>query len=195
MILVNLPIQGRNPNALRTLRQMQTGGLGWSYLNWVVRRLHSGTLPDVDVQADDRISTNFAQLAIGWELASMFSADMTGQSLPAPDWSLARESIVDASRHDPVAEAVRWAKHQEFYGGARVAWIEHSGGRNGCLFIRVENLVREVNRAGQHILPGGYKAIENDLRARFNAVVETHEAYGKVIVIPPDQAARLLGGA
>lgn len=177
MILVSLPVDGKNPAALTRIKGWGEHSFAHAYLTWLHVGLQDGSLPIIqnfeagpeDLPARQRL--NLGALALGWALLKQFCFQFGGIELGDPDFSLVEEEGREASLHNPILDAIMWALDEE---GGEVA--VHCDGE--MLYVRPENLIAMAEKVG-FTLPGGPKAITSYLRTNYGAEPGTYTIYGR----------------
>lgn len=171
MVLISLPMQGKNPDALREVRAMGQSGFAHAYLTWIQKGLDDGSLPDIvnrSLGPDDlppRQRINMGVLTLGWELLSTFMED-SGSSLSSPNFDLVIREALEAQKRHPIEDALRWATGEP-EAGHFVFYHEIDGERTLC--VRVENLVNFINKSHAFTLPGGITAVKRHLTDKYGA--------------------------
>jgi hypothetical protein len=179
VILVNLPARGQNPGGLRALRDVECSGLGHAYVSWLVSNFNRGTIPEFRVDTTlGRVHANMATLQAGWGLMRQFHLEHSGRDLGDADFSWVKQSIAEASSHDPITDALRWAAFAHFYG-QQVVWFEGDD-----VMVKVADFVREVQRSGQFVLPGNRTAVGKYLDEHWSAETYVHPQHGQVKRLP-----------
>jgi hypothetical protein len=166
MILVHLPKEGRNTEAMPQVIEAATTGFPAQYLDWV-RRLDPPTIvPEGPETLPLRSRYNLGVLRAGWNLLHAFLAEHgLDDLLPAePDWSLVTSEAAEAASSNPILEAVQWALEDVRLREEHVVF-EH----DGRIHVRVVPFVAAVARAGVLTLPGGHRAIAKYLQSQLGA--------------------------
>lgn len=169
MILVDLPLQGRDGSSLDTIRAWGPHGLAHGYLVWVHHMIHEGLL-NLDVSPvgppewPTRQRYNYGVLDLGWRLLDQFVQAYDGEPLGPPNWAMVHADADESTRHNPIKDAMLWALG-ELEGEAFIRVDEETE----WLHIRVESFVAYVNRKGTFTLPGGPQAIRRYLQAHYGA--------------------------
>jgi len=191
MILVKLDKKDRNQQAFRELKTLETTGMGYTYLRWLVDAFNDGLLPSLAVRLEQgRVNVNRQILGIGWELARTFYAAVTGDDLGEPDFSKYQQDLDTELATDPFINAMVWARYEPpGFGQAPMVWFD---GQDVC--VRVEELVSSVKRKGVFVLPGGLRAFENYLEVEWNGRPDLHPTAGRVFKLV-GQVGRLNGAA
>lgn len=189
MILVKLDKRDRDQNAFRALKTLETTGMGYTYLKWLVDAFNDGQLPSLAVQQEHgRVNVNRQILGVGWELLRQFYGAATGEDLGAPDFSKFQQDLDTELSTDPFVNAMVWARYEPpAFGQAPMVWFDSDD-----VLVRVEELVSSVKRKGVFVLPGGLRAFENYLEVEWSGRVDMHPTAGRVIRLA-GEAARLHG--
>lgn len=167
MVLVNLPIEGRNADVLDEITAWGDTGLPFAYLSWLQYMLAGDRLdltvrPIADQSLPLRQRTNFAMLALGWSLLDEFVITYGAPSLGDPDFSAINTAASEAAGHNPIQDAVLWCLDES--DAATFVFR-----RDGMVHIRVENFVRYVRQKSDFLLPGGTEAVRRYLRDNYSA--------------------------
>lgn len=181
MVLVNMPMDGRDPRALARLGdEEQVVGLGRAYLEWLVDRHASGTLPQPP-HVLDRMQQARAVVAWGWELFSEFTRETCGYGLGPLDLSRVERSHAEAIETPAIVEVVSHFLNVNCSRGFPLVWRD---GPDLC--VRVVDVVKAAQRETDLSLPGGSRAVRNWLIDRYGGADERN-AWGRFV--------RLRGGA
>lgn len=178
MVLLTLPLEGRDPEALTRVKAWEGSGLAHAYLAWLHRGLVDGTLPAI-VNASSgpedlgfRPRLNIGVLELGWALLNAFvRAHNPGLDLGEPDLSLVIEQARRAAESSPIRDALMWALDED---DATV----FCGRREDKVYVRVENFVQYVERHTQYVLPGSQKAVSQFFVDHYGAVDEEVAIFG-----------------
>lgn len=174
MILVHLPVNGKNAEALERVLEWPVGPFAYSYLAWLYDRVLSEPLPDIQpmgpLTISSRVRYNFGVLYAGWDLLHRFLADH-GYDLPGePDLTLVAAEAHAAANSNPIRDAVLWAAEEmDPDSGVTINGSE--------IAVRVESFVAFVQRRGTFTLPGGHLAVRKYLESHYGAV-ETQFQFG-----------------
>lgn len=198
MILLVLPMDGRDPDVLREVRSWGDTGLPYAYLQWLQRGLMAGTLPEIvnySTGAEGlppRQRLNMGVLYLGWQLLTAFLNDQ-GEHLPAPDFSLITREAMEAMEHAPIEDALRWCLEEPDAG--QFIFMRDDGEIPGekILCVRVENFVSfiEQRAKGIYTLPGGVTAVRRHLVTKYGAETRNVAIYGSEKRVLAVQANRL----
>lgn len=192
MVLVSLPLDGKNPEALARVKDWGDSGFAHAYLTWLHEGLRDGTLPAVvngeagpeDLPGRQRL--NLGVLEMGWALLNAFLRPH-GYDLGEPDWSLVIEEGRAAAASNPIRDALLWAMDET----DAAEFVAQSGERIG---VRVENFVRYVQDRGGFILPGGPAAVRKYLQAHYGAEPDRMKMFGQEKSVMAFDADRLHNG-
>lgn len=180
MVIIGMPRDGRDPEALDMLRSIDATGFGRAYLEWLIDQLDEDTLPQPPALLV-RPDQARAVARWGWGLLSQFTREATGYELPEYD---DRRAAAEHARVDAVpvfVEGLLEAFDQRDREGYPIVWRD-----GGDLCVRVQRWIKWVRDETELILPGGAKAVESWLRERWPAR-EERGAAGRHV--------RLVGGA
>ncbi len=178
-ILVSMPLRGKNITLYQWLVEQNT--LAPHYVDWLlIDDEHAWpetvNTDRVNVQGlNDRQKINLGVLEFGWKLLNEWRKDLGGQPWGPMDASLITQEAQEAALGDPVTDAVLWALQQDDYKLAFFDTAQHFGStaRPVKAFVRIDNLIAEINKRGLFLVPGGAKAATKALIAKYNAKVET----------------------
>jgi len=176
MVVLDLPKQGRDPEALRQLRQAETAGLGRAYLEWLLWMMEREELeapPDVTT---DRQSHSLAVVRWGWAQLRIFAVMVGGYEIPPFD-----ASLVEAGREEeesPYIEALRESLDKYDRHESSIAWIDGAD-----VIVRVPSLVVFAKELGI-VLPGGHRAARNWLRATYAGSSDERTHFGRGLRLP-----------
>lgn len=170
MVLLGLPLAGKNPAALAEVTAWENNGLPHAYLSYLQEGLRDGWLPKIgnysegDITAPARQRLNLGVLDLGWTILNQFVVANGGEPLGPPNFSLILDEAAEAARHSPIYDALCWCRDEP--EAMEFMKVEP----HGEVFIRVENFVEFVNRRNTFTLPGGSAAVRKYLRQHFDAV-------------------------
>lgn len=174
MVIVNMPSNGKNPNALDALRAADREGFGRAYLEWLVRSFAHDTLPQRPHESERQKHAR-AVAKWGYSLLSHFIEESTGMEMPAYDETrVIREH--EASNQVPVfLEVLR-----EFNGyidgqGHEIVYCDGDD-----VYARVQKLVKLARSETDIMLPGGSRAMRNWLDDRYG-VEDVRLASGRAL--------------
>ena len=174
MIVVQLPLQGRNPGALAEVNAgTATSGLAHDYLRWLLADMHrndyDGSLitptPAGPEHLNPRQRANLGILQLGWAMLDDYISDQGGYRLGDPDWSGIMAEAEAALVTDPTREALLWAAERDKFGDGPV-WI-HAG--DEVLYVQVDDFVQIVRKDSDFQLPGKAAAIRRLLETKYGA--------------------------
>lgn len=177
MVNLPLPSKGRNPDALRGVVAWGRTGLPRAYLEWLADRLAREDIYLVPSPAGaeslpPRQRDNLGTVRFGWNLLQEFCL-RNNLVLDDPDLSLVEEAGTEASRHNPIKDALRWAMQEpEAYNFA----IHDPN--EGRIYVRVINFVNFIDRAGGFQLPGRAAAVERYLLDNYDGHKTQHPFSG-----------------
>lgn len=180
MVLLNLPLHGRDPVTLGTVRGWQDSGLAHAYLTWLHEGLRDGWLPWIHNYSAGpailpaRQQLNLGVLDLGWELLNLFLRTHGGEELGDPDWSLVIGEATEAAGHNPILDSLIWASDEQdadYFMKREGHWI----------YLRPDTFVTYVKRHGEFILPGGPLAIKKYLIQNFEATHQRVSIMGKQV--------------
>lgn len=166
MVIIPMPREGRNPDALARVRSLRTAGFGHEYLSWLVRLLDRDELP-APPHAETRMEQARAVAAWGWDLLREFTRSRTGHDLQPID--LTRVSNVHREMDETplVIDLMLEALGRRNREGFELVWVE---GNDLC--VRPVDLVRWAKTESDIPLPGGSRAVKAWLEERFAATVQ-----------------------
>lgn len=178
MVLLTMPRDGRNPDALQAVRTADFSGFAHAYLSFLVEGLRSGTIGASLANYEwgpaglhPRVRLNLGVLHLGWMLLDQFTG-----GLPDPDFSLVISEAVEAEQRAPIEDAIRWALSEPDAA-------QFVAEREGFIWVKVENFVNFVSRAGFQ-LPGNATAVEKHLKSTYGAVKRPFSFYGGGVKVP-----------
>src|ERR1019366_8277083 len=98
MVMIDMPKDGKNVQALSILRRCQRGGLGYAYLTWLIDLIRSGELPTIPDLPD---RTVHAQRTAEWgyHLYEDFAKDAGVTDLPAYNGGAVRSLHLSLTKH------------------------------------------------------------------------------------------------
>jgi hypothetical protein len=168
MVLVNLPRDGRNVEALRVLREPDVcTGFGRSYLTWLVEHLRAGTIP-APVEVLDRPRHSRAVAEWGWDLFNAFVREVTGTELDVEfDDTLIRQAHERTSSRPVVIEALRELLGRVNQQHESVVWAEGAD-----VLVRLHPFVIFAKSALSLVLPGNPESTRRELEQRFDVQPE-----------------------
>lgn len=178
MILVHMPVKGKNPEALQHVLSWPVGPFAYAYLAWLYDRVLSEPLPEIQpmgpLTISSRVRYNFGVLYAGWDLLQRFLADHGYELAGDPDLSLVAHEASAAASSNPIRDAVLWAA-EELDPDSGVALVSADGVPS--IAIKVESFVAFVHRRGTYTLPGGSLAVRKYLESHY-AAISTKAAFG-----------------
>jgi hypothetical protein len=171
MILLGLPLQGKNPTVLKEIQGWKNNGLPYAYLTFLEDGLRNGWLPQImnyqhgDYALPNRQRTNMGVLDLGWSILNSFVVANGGGALGNPNFDLILHESTEAAKHNPIYDALMWCRDEpDAMDFMRIL----PGDRE--VFIRVENFVEFIVRRQMFPLPGGATAVRKYLKQHFGAV-------------------------
>lgn len=161
MVLVQMKMEGRNPDALRWLDTAPRAGFGTAYLHWLVKALDEDLLPSAP-DLKSRPAQARAVAAWGYELLQQFTRETVGYELISFDESRIAREHSSAASLPPYIEALAEALNRESHDGKPVAWVD---GDDIC--FRSQDLGRWALQRTDIVLPGGSRAMVAWFRERW----------------------------
>lgn len=161
MVIVTIPPDGRNVQALERLRAGQAS-IGRLYLRWLVERAQRGDPVAPTIPMADRPQQANHVLEHGWGLLSEFAMEVWSLQLPELDLSDVEEERAAILRVNPILDAVNWGLNESDRGNKPLAWASDDD-----VYVRVRALVTTVRKDNILDLPGGERAIIQWLRERY----------------------------
>lgn len=165
MVIVPIPREGRNSEALELVRRSPAAGLGHEYLRWLVGQLNNDTLPRWP-EVDNRHGQAMAVVSWGWSLLHQFAIEH-GVEMGPLDLSTVDAEFTSMERRSPYEEALREGIGQIASDGRPFVWEE---GEDIC--VRIQPLVKFVHGATDIVLPGSARAMETYLCQRWTTLKE-----------------------
>jgi hypothetical protein len=166
MVILPMPRDGRDPQALRAVRDLTTTGFGRSYLEWLVATMNQDLLPAPPLE-ETRMEQARAVTVWGWSLLRQFCREEIGYDLPDIDMSRARAAHERLSDKPLYIRVLEQAIGRRDSGGYEIAWVE---GADIC--VRVGDLVQWAKRDSDLVLPGKSGATEQWYKERFRTTDE-----------------------
>lgn len=170
MALVPIPSEGKNPAALKALRQLGETGFAHAYLSWVQGWIQTdegraavvNDEPEIEgLNSRQRVTVGVLQL--GWRMLGTFLEEGDIR-IGEPDFSLVVEAGREAGSTDPIREALLWALEDP--DGLTFTWRDPGEGLVG---VRTTPFVHEVKRRTDISLPAGEAGIRDYLRDKLGA--------------------------
>ena len=183
IIPVYLPVDGRNPHALMVLQERNGSSWAWRWmeiLRWamITDQLDLSVTPASEEGLAPRMQYNLGVLQMGWGLLQQFAEMIDGADLGEPDFS----RIVATLRHDakgnPILDAIRWCLDEP---NAAEFMIRELREDQATIFLRVENFVKYVQRAGTFTLPGNHKAVRRYIEEQMEGVASVTRIGGSQV--------------
>lgn len=172
MVFLTMSRAGRNPKALEALYAANRQGFGRAYLEWLAEKVNSDSLPEPPA-VNDRPSQSRAVATWGYSLLDAFCREVIGEELPPLDLSRVLAQFDEADSHPILLEALRACESRNGRSGP-IVWTE---GGDTC--VRLHDLLREARDLNLQ-LPGGARALRNELEERFD-VVEDKNVWGQFL--------------
>lgn len=159
MVILPMPMEGRDPMALSTVLKLTSPGLGHAYLSWLVARMRSDqfAMPPV---LNDRHRQAIAVVRWGWDMLYQFAGEV-GVDIGTLDLSRAEREYEEMSNDNPYVMSLREALNHSDNAGNPIVWVE---GDDIC--FRPLALVSWANSNGI-TLPGRTRAMNAWLRERW----------------------------
>lgn len=161
MVIIQMPREGRNPQALRAIRDMRTSGFGRAYLEWLVATMARNELL-APPQEESRMEQARAVATWGYDLLTQFCREEAGYDLPPIDISRAEQTHRELDAVPLVVAVLLEGLGRRGKDGFEIAWRE---GADIC--VRVTDLVQWVKKDTDFTLPGGSRAVDQWLRERW----------------------------
>lgn len=178
MVIVSLPWEGRDADALAQLRELRRDGFGRDYLEWLLWAIETDEL-DAPPALNDRPEQAVAVVRWGYATLRRYVKQRYGRAIPLWDESLIRAEQTAMADSSPILEAIR-----EMFGatdpatGGLVVWV-----RGEDVFVRHGRLPTLVRQHTTIVLPGNSSAIRKWLADRFPGAYECREG-GRYLVLP-----------
>lgn len=166
MVLIPMPREGRNAEALRAVRSMDHRGFGHAYLRWLVQKMNRDELA-APPHMEGRMEQARAVAEWGWDLLTEFTREQCGMQLPPFDDSRVRAEHERMDATPQMIDVMLEAMNRTTRDGQQMCWIE---GNDIC--VRPVDLVRWAKTETDIVLPGGSKAFQAWLSERFTTRVE-----------------------
>jgi hypothetical protein len=180
MVMVNMPPEGKNTEALTALQFLNSGGLGHGYLQYCYDSLRSDSLPVLPHKLD-RSEHGLAVAEWGYQVLSQFCQDVGGYTLvPVFDGSGSRRSTTQSKSRPPILDALELTRGMEDQFHQMITTIDSAG--HG--YTKPQSLVRWCRSASDIQLPGGSKAVASWLEKVYKAEYIRHPIMGRVLYIP-----------
>lgn len=196
MIMVSLPKEGKNAEALYTLSS-SVRSLAKPYLTWLVSdtdRLDRGTSFNAWDGLGPRVSSNLNRLLSGWRLLTQFAEEVFDKPLREPDLSRVTSTIREATATDPILEMLQWSYDRAHADSIPTVWLSDGEALDACLYVSVRNVLENARRNGTFQLPGGAQAVKNYLQEQLGGEEKRvrHPIHGHVRVMAiPNGAVHL----
>lgn len=161
MVLIPMPMDGRNPQALQAVHTAVRTGFGHSYLSWLVALMRRGELPAPPVR-QTRMELSLAIAEWGYGLLRQFTREVCNYDLQEFDNRRVVWTQQDMAATSPMKELIKEGLGRTDPGGIQYVWID---GNDLCL--RHNDLVAWAQRQGTIVLPGNAKAVLSWLREQY----------------------------
>lgn len=161
MVIVPIPMEGRNASALAALRAMNREGFGRAYLEWLVAGLHDDRLP-APPKLLSRPEQARAVAAWGWGLLRQFCAEACGYDLPDFDDSRPRHEHEDINGWPVILEGLSEALDMRDREGYALVWVEGND-----VLVRMHPWLNWLRQETDLVMPGGQRAVKKWLCERF----------------------------
>lgn len=189
MALLNIPHNGKDPEALAVVRNSDLSGFGYAYLSWLVDKYWDEKLVAItEPPLADRPGWVMAVLEWGWELFTSFFRDVYNVDLPMElDLTMVKKSFGEAATANPIIDAVIWGHDERDRDMRPLCWQQ-----DGTTYVRVRSLLSEYRKMDGPPMPGGERAVTNWLSEKFGGSSE-RTRWGKAIKFPtPDEVGSQL---
>ena len=179
MVMVDMPSEGKNLNALKQLRKLNRGGLGYAYLQWGLENLQSGSLP-LRPDNPDRAEHSLAVAEWGYRVLGDFAEEVCGYHLSTPfDGSASRRVQESVKKLPPFLEALMLTRSLDDKFNQRICHIDPDG--DG--YVKPQSVVKWVRDNTDLKLPGGSKAMQKYFESKYDAKTIRHPTLGNVLRI------------
>jgi hypothetical protein len=185
MVIVNVPRDGRNREAMEALSEMNEQGvpviyrqgMGHAYLSWLLDAMDAGMLPPPP-DVHDRQAHAQAVARWGYDLFEMFVLHHDPEAcLPGYDGSRVAADQKEAVTTSPIETAIEEALDVYDADNKPIVWEG-----DGYRYCRVPALVSWTKKNRPDIkLPGGSTAITAWIKDKYGAVEHNHKAYGRTL--------------
>lgn len=177
MVIVPIPMEGKNPEALAALRSVERTGFGYAYLSWIAESFRAGTIPAAPTEPE-RMAQSRALAVWGWALLEQFTRETCGYEIDVPyDGSRVEAEHAEMSARPPILEALGLMIGRVGVDGRLVAWID---GEDVCL--RQQDFYALYRKQfPEAALPGGSRAVANWLAERFRSSYDRSAGEGRFL--------------
>lgn len=165
MVLIPMPMEGKDAEALEAFRDMRHDGFGRAYLQWLVDEIRRGTLT-APPQRHTRMELARATAEWGYSLLTEFVQQTCGYNLPAFDDTRILRHHIAMNEMPVMIELLLNCLNQSWSDGRPLAWVESSD-----IIVRHVHLVKWADQMGV-ALPGNALAVKTWYEERFNCIVE-----------------------
>lgn len=176
MCLVNLPLDGRNANALASLYSVERRGFGRAYLEWLIVKVNAGELPEPPTLVERPVHAR-SVARWGYEVFDLFAQEVCGRELIPFDAARLVASHETAKDAPIVVELIRACENRMSRVGP-IAWRDDQG--NMC--VKPHDLVKAATELMIPI-PGGARALRNELSERYVTTPGHSSVYGEYLRI------------
>lgn len=152
MIILSIPKDGRNPEAMAELGRLEVTGFGRAYLEWLLRQMRLDCLP-APPAAQNRMEQSRAVAAWGYDLLQQFCREELGYELRPYDDSRLVRTQREMEESPLYVEAVLAALDQLGRDGFPLVWVDGPD-----LMIRLLQTVQFIDQTDL-TLPGGSRAM------------------------------------
>lgn len=182
MVNLTLPSAGKNPETLAAVKAWGPTGLPLAYLRWLAKNLRDETLylspqPAGSEDLPSRQRDNLGTVAWGFGLLSQFCQEHGLPALGAPDLSLVEGAGREASQHNPIKDALRWALDEYL----DTAGFINTNAAGDTVYLRVASFTAHIERLGIFQLPGRSAAVERYVRDMYGATDDYFAFQGKSV--------------
>lgn len=181
MVIIDLPLEGRNPDALQGVRSAASEGLGYLYLSWLLEPDTPSGPPNL-LALKDRRAVVERVLEWGWMLYTTFAQEMGIRDELPP---LTLDLTQSVPKDEPYLTAIEWGL-RHFDGAYPLCWEEE-----GWTYVRTLELTNEILRRGVVMLPGKSRAMMNWLKTNMEGEM-ARVSNGRAMKIPSDLLTRRL---
>lgn len=178
MVMVQVPKNGRNVDALVTVQSMAKEGFGRAYLEWLLASLATDTLPTAPNHPNRQVQTR-AVAGWGYDLLDQFCREVLGYELPAFDSSLILRAHNATDETPVILEAAIEAIGHFDRDNHPIAWQEGPD-----LYVKPIALCKWVEQHTDIQLPGRSKAVTAWFIEQYGATSIKHPVYNRVLCVP-----------
>ncbi len=160
MVILPMPMEGRDPEALALVHSTSSPGLGHAYLSWLVGLLRRDEMPAPPAELG-RHEQAIAVVRWGWSLLRQFAAEL-GVDMGGLDISRADREYEDMGGIQPYEQALREGFNVLGPDGQMLVWAD-----GGDICFRLQSLVKHISQNTDITLPGKSRAMQAWLGARW----------------------------